>query len=462
MFDESSENAINEDELFYLIDDLNEGDIVNLLEICSKNVDDYLYISTSQFIRIIKAKKYKKLIPIVKKLALDNKLIPYEKIEALNCLGEPFAEVEKSFFKDYFLIQPEDCKDNWNIKSKLSEILITKFKDIDAIQWRFNRLKSNIISYIEPVNEGAHFVSENEAELEFPTFGNCLIETGELSLIPDFFDLLKLSFEIRSKIIYIKYSDYLQTIVFNFFKYLNKTIYLNQLKDYIKKYPNASIVESFKRHIRNLEVSIVENSKPLNINICINRYNELTKAALLPIYDNIDLRYYFEVIIQELKNVIENEGLYKTIQDLTKINTKDKVNVQYTSINEDIIQKTIKIQIENLLFKKGFRGSDIFREVELYDGKRTDYLIKYGFIGPIMVEIKLLHNPEITNDEKRVNYREKLKQYIAATNSQYSFYLIFKVRKGKDYEKHELIIDKMKEEYSDIPNLGINLISCTY
>ncbi len=462
MFDDSSDNTINEDELFYLIDDLTDDDIHNLLVICNSNVDDYLYVSTSQFIRLIKAKEYKKLIPIVKNLSKDSKLRPYEKIEALNCLSELFADVDCSFFKDYFLLQPEDTKENWNIKSKLSEILIVKFKDIDAIQWRFNHLNNKTIKYVEPEKEGARYVSETEVELEFPTFANCLIETGEISLIPNFLDLLKRSFEIRRNISYIKYSDYLQIIVFNFFKYLNKTVYLNQLKDYVKKYANSSITESFKRHIRNLEINIVESSKPLNINTCINRYNELTKSILLPIYDNIDLRYYFEVIIQELKNVIENEGLYKTIQDLAIIPTKDKDKVMYTNLNEDIIQKTIKVQIENLLFKKGFRGSDIFREVELYDGKRPDFLIKYGFVGPIMVEVKLLHNTEITNDNNRIEYKEKLKQYINATNSQYSFYLIFKVRTGKSYDKYELIIDRMKEEYSDISNLGIYLIDCTY
>lgn len=460
MYDDISTNTIDDVELFQLIGELSENDIDYLFDNCLKSTDDYLHVATSSFIRLIKQKKYKKLIPIVKRLAIDVKCKAYEILEALDCLSVPEFEVEEIYFKNLFNNQVEDTKDNWNIKNRLSQILVSNFKEKEAIKWRLDYLKNNIIKYDEPEFGGVRFVPDWEIELDNPSFGNCLIETGDQTLAPYFLDLLKLSFEIRKEIIYWKYSNYIQTIVFGYYKYLNSPIYLNQLKDFVKENSMHGYADSFSNHIRNLEISIIESLKPLNINICINKYNDLKKAVLLPIYDESDLRYHFEKSINELKNVIENEGLYKTIQDLAKPKNNDKVKTCYSDMNEDIIQKTIKVQLENILLKKGFRGTDIHREVELYNGMRTDYLIKYGFIGPIMVEIKLLHNREITTKTKMIEYKEKLKQYISATNSQYSFYLVFEIREGEYYKKHKLSFEKMKDEYSDLNNLGIYLISC--
>ncbi len=77
--------------------------------------------------------------------------------------------------------------------------------------------------------------------------------------------------------------------------------------------------------------------------------------------------------------------------------------------------------------KRGFRDSDIKREVQLHDDRRLDLLISYGFVGPIMLELKLLHNPEITNASKRKDYKDKIKKYLLGTSSEHGFYLVFKV-----------------------------------
>ena len=454
-----SEHSINIDEFFILVDGLTEIDIDFLLEFCLNRTDDFLYVSTTSFIRLINEKKINNLIPLVRRLANDNRLKLHEKLEALDCLGDPLFQVEKEFFKTKFNNQIEDNKDNWNLKNKLSQILVTNYKDVDSIEWRIEHIKKKVFAYEESFHVGIHYVSDRELELEKPIFARCIIEIGEPSLIPLFLDLLKVSFEIRREIIYWRYSDYIQTIVFEYFNYLNSIVYLNHVKSYLKSNGSLSYTSSFDKHIRNLEINLIENLKPSNINICINTYNSLKKAILLPIYNNLDLSYHFEKAILELKNVIENEGLYKTIQDLAKSKTNDKIS--YSNINEGIIQKTLKVQLENILLKSGIRETDIHREVELYDGKRTDFLIKYGFIGPVMVEIKLLHNPEILYESNRLKYKEKLRQYIAATNSQYSFYLIFEIRNGKKYENHKKSFSKMKDEYKDISNLGIHLISCT-
>jgi hypothetical protein len=94
----------------------------------------------------------------------------------------------------------------------------------------------------------------------------------------------------------------------------------------------------------------------------------------------------------------------------------------------------------------------------LFDGKRLDLWLKYGFIGPIMLELKLLHNPEITDTAKRKAYKIKLKQYIKACEAEYAYYVVFNIKKNNP--SHITAFKSLENEYADIPNLKIVLIEC--
>lgn len=156
-----------------------------------------------------------------------------------------------------------------------------------------------------------------------------------------------------------------------------------------------------------------------------------------------------------MRNKIENEGYYHFLQRLAG-------NLQYGTsqfVNEDVLQRTLKLMFENALLSRGLRDVDIYREPELADAKRYDYLIKYGFIGPIAVEIKRLHNDEITNDKKRSDYKFKMQQYLNAVPGHNGVYLIVKVmpdEKGTDQKAYE----KLVEEYQDIKGLQIIYLDC--
>ena len=99
----------------------------------------------------------------------------------------------------------------------------------------------------------------------------------------------------------------------------------------------------------------------------------------------------------------------------------------------------------------------IDREVTLQDNKRTDLLIRYGMCNPIMVELKLLHNNEIQNKTKRLEYKNKFFQYINATNACLSVFWVFDVhKKGSSRTKYE----ELKEEYKNIENTLVLLTDC--
>ena len=128
--------------------------------------------------------------------------------------------------------------------------------------------------------------------------------------------------------------------------------------------------------------------------------------------------------------------------------------------NEDLAQKTTKLYLENALMRKGIRQSDIHREVELFDGKRIDLMITYGFIGPVVLELKLLNNEEIQDEQKRKEYKGKLIQYLTALHCNNAYYVVFKrdlSASTKDLDNY----NKLIREYADITGLRFILIDTT-
>lgn len=159
-----------------------------------------------------------------------------------------------------------------------------------------------------------------------------------------------------------------------------------------------------------------------------------------------------EIIREDIQRFVDQEGFYSIVKFFTAPNSSGAYP------NEDHIQKVLSVQLENALLKRGLRGTDIYREPQLMDNKRPDFVIKYGFVKPIVVEIKLLKNPEVTDLKARTNYKEKLQQYIHSQNAEYGIYLIFKV-KEEDNDKH---FYDLRKEYQDIKDLYIpDFIDCT-
>ncbi|HBD95480.1 MAG: hypothetical protein A2015_13325 [Spirochaetes bacterium GWF1_31_7] len=71
------------------------------------------------------------------------------------------------------------------------------------------------------------------------------------------------------------------------------------------------------------------------------------------------------------------------------------------------------------------RNFDIIREAQKLDDKRSDILLKYGFLQPILIETKQSNN----NDVKSIDsYKEKLTGYVDGFHVCKGIYLIMKVK----------------------------------
>jgi len=429
-----------------LIGELSENEEIDLYEFLMKREDDYLEYNVTSFFDSIKRFELKLFSGFIKTY-IEKTKDDYYVIKGLELLAEDFMFTPEEYFISIFKSKSSSHILRGSRYEVANAILIKKYNNNEAIQWRFTFLKENIYEFTLYDFEGMRGVSENEAEMDRPTFCNCLIENKKSDYKVHFIDLVNHSLSINTELKFRKYSEYLQTMSLQYFKVLGIRDVIIELRKLVDNHINKKAAESFKILLKDVELFFVNNLESLNMYNAIEKYNIIKNNRYQIINNSTDLFYLVQKAIADFKNTIENEGLYRPINFLS---------TEYT--NEALLQKTLKISLENSLYKYGVRKIDVLREVNLYDDKRTDILVKYGFIGPIMIELKLLDNDEIQNDSKRVEYKAKLNQYIKANHCDFSNYIIFQRKKETQNAINKY--NNLVEEYNAIKNLKIGFINC--
>lgn len=433
--------------LLDLIDTITPEEENALCESLSRRTDDYMEFSLSNFFAAIRQLKLVSFSGFLKQYILRSNDSHYAK-SALELLAEDFMGTEKSFFYNVFTTVPIEQVQRDSLQELANRILTQKFNDQDAAKWRFDFLKRNIYEFLLHDFEGTRGVSSNESEMDRPTFCSCFAESRSANYVSDFLDLIDFSLTLNTELKFKKYSEYLQRMSLDYFKVLGSRENIISIRGVADKHKNKRAVQNFLPLLREVELFFVNQSQPINILSAVEMYNQIKHSHYVLINNSTDLYYLVRKAIDDFRNTIENGGLYRPINFLSS----------ETYPNEDLLQKMLKLSLENSLYKLGIREMDILREINLYDDKRTDILVKYGFIGPIMIELKLLDNNEIQNDAKRSEYKGKLKQYIRANYSDYSFYLVFQRKEATVSAKAKY--ENLKTEYNDIPNLNIDFINC--
>lgn len=331
-----------------------------------------------------------------------------------------------------------------SVKMQCNEIMIEKFQDSEAITWRINYLKNNVIRSSH--NETGEFrpISQEEAEIisTKPYMFRCFMRIKENEALAEqmlnLFDFgLKLCVNSKTQ----QYAYYLLNQIYHFFVDLNKIHYISMLREKVEKLNKKNVSYLATNIMNNAEMLFLKNEKT-NIGKAVKRYNKCIEDSHLSIRNDGDLRRYFTQIYCEVQKEIQDQGIYALVrQDL---------------LNEDFIQRELKNTIINKCCQMGLEAVKVDREVALQDNKRTDILIRYGMCNPIMIELKLLHNNEIQQNSKRHKYKEKFIQYINATNPCLSVFWVFDVHKGGNYSK----FDELKEEYKDLHYTLVLLTDC--
>lgn len=332
-----------------------------------------------------------------------------------------------------------------SIKMQCNAIMIEKFQDSEAITWRINYLKKNIVKPSRNETGELHPISHEEAEIisTKPYMFRCFMRIKENETLAEqmlnLFDFgLKLCVNSKTQ----QYAYYLLNQIYHFFVDLNTIHYISMLREKVEELNKRNVSYLATNIMNDAEILFLKNEKT-NIGKAVKRYNKCIEDSHLSIRNDGDLRRYFTQIYCEVQKEIQDQGIYALVRQ--------------NSLNEDFIQRELKNTIINKCCQMGLETTvRVDREVTLQDNKRTDLLFRYGLCKPIMIELKLLHNNEIQHDKKRHEYKEKFIQYINATNPCLSVFWVFDVHKGGDPSK----FDELKEEYKDLHHIKVILTDC--
>lgn len=430
-----------------VIGNINKDDKSAIVKWWKAREDDFMNISPDDIFACITdygidALSYKLEEYIEKYIENDSLENRIAASRALEVISEDYCKWDINKYKGLFKRLEDESIES--IKMQCNAIIIEKFQDSEAINWRIEYLKANVTKSFH--NETGHFrcISREESEMisTNPYMFRCFMNIKDNDgLIDQMFELFNFGLSISVKPDTQEYSSYLLRQIYLFFVNTNKVTYISELRKRVEAF-NTTNMSYLAYNIMNNAENIFLKNERITISKAIKLYNRCIDEFYLQIRNNGDLRRYFSKIQYEVQKEIQDQGIYALVRQ--------------QSLNEDFIQRELKNTIINKCCQIGLQTIQVDREVALQDNKRTDFLIRYGLCDPIMIELKLLHNPEIKNMKKRQEYKKKFVQYTNATNACLSLFWVFDVHKGGSVQDFE----KLKAEYNDLDNTLVLLTDC--
>jgi hypothetical protein len=419
------------------------ADIVDVY--AGKRDDDLGIYHVRQFTELYNSMKLKQFEPILLKILKDSAIEEYEKVYITQSLPSDILTAE--IIKE----NKKELGEDSDLYQAYLSILMRKHLDKDAIveafEWTKRKAKNikNNHRFYDPMSRTEYNISIGMAHSDYS-----IEKDKELLLLSSV-----LSGEGQDNS-----STFLKKVVESHLKYLleikpNAHEIILDIEKFLDANKDKKDLHWFEYTLQDLKQVYLGKVKESNIVKAIKKYNQLENEDYLPVSSSFDLRELIkDVIEQDIRRWIEDEGAYKHIQELAK---KEK-----NTNAEDFIQKSIKSQMELALVKRGFRDTDynIIREEQLLDDKRLDFTVRYGLIGSVMVELKLGHNSEAKSKTKNgKNYIEKLKKYMAGSHSDYGLFVVFNVKDEKsNFEEQMIELNKLYEDVDKISVLGLNCV----
>lgn len=443
--------------IFSLVKDIQPDEIKGLLSVYKERSSDLWRFMPDSFIRATERYMIKEAVPILREFVAQSDFSIYDRVRALKT--SEFLTPDADFLKKVFEQYKRDKTGLKQLAEKANELLIEKHEDKEAITWRFDELIKRAFPFKKV--KGTDVVSPQEREFHDKDFAAPLMKLKHPQYQNQFLDVLDKSFNILKRDGYWDYVQYLWQVVSAYFENLKEgKSYrpLRNLESFVQEHSSDEGVNWFKYRLKELKRSYMNFlGKPASVVGCIQKYNQLKSRQYIEIATPNDLYEKLkEVINTDLRRWVESEGAYTFI-------VGNKIKKTGKQDYEDLIQKTIKTQIENALLKKGFKEVDIIREPQLLDGKRLDFLISYGFIGPILIEVKLSTNPDLGPKkklQKQPSYQNFIR-YMNGYNAHFGIFLVFdtKERTGK-VEKWKTHLRKIVDAYQKIDNVEVIDLKC--
>lgn len=424
-----------EEELNYFFDFYEEGN--------QKNYN--LYSSVSAFNTIIYSQQSTQAVIAKATCIFENFLVnEYHKVKVNEGY---FFESIVSLNQNFKLVHDLFKKSSGKSESNLNQILVQHISEYqeEAIDWRIEQIKG---SAKKIKNEDLKYAFESDkfdnADVSIKTVVGIKHHLKLKSLLK--FSLSDLFWESSG---YRSYQRFVWRIVFDFYHRSKQELtyeIISELESKIQKHKSKD--DNLKFLFEDVKRSYLSTNKRFKkIVQAVKKANKIRSNDYLEVASTEELFMLLKRVLEtEIRRLIEQEGYYQTVQ-------------RVTSKQEDTIQKTLTILVENALLRSGLRPNEvvIYREAQLAYDKRTDFLISYGFLEPILVEIKRTENPEIHNEDKREEYKSKMYQYVEGMNAKHGLYLVFQTTKKYEIDKFRPLL---KEQYADtvVDVIGFNCV----
>lgn len=443
-------------ELFRILGRLSNEEIQLIIGVYGNINIDLRRYRPDNFIEIIRQYHLVSAVPLLKDFVYEQKIPEYVRVNALRTIQAicPDDKFLRQVFDEYKNISAENK--NYKVMIVANELLIYHYADHSSIDWRINQIKNQVIlsnnyrSLARPVH--VRKVSLTEGELLDRSFAKPLMEMRVRGFEQAFLELLDRAIELW--VLgedYHRYAEYIWKIVYSYFdnlKSLDSYQPLKLLEEKVAKFASIEGGNWLSQYMAGIRQSYVSYlGKPKSFSTAVRIYNEAKLLQDMKISNAADLfNHLKDIINEELTRWIEHEGAYQFIVS----------NKPYAKGNKDyesLIQKTIKIKLAHALQEKGLK-IEISREEQLLDGKRVDLIIRHGFIGPIILELKLsshshLRVKDISKSESYLNMVKYTKGYAVP----YGIFLIIDNKQGSH-------VKRALDAYSEIPNVWAKSIKC--
>lgn len=435
--------------IFDLIKDFTSAELAPVIEIYkTRNTDLWRHMPES-FIKLVERFNVTEAVPILHQFVTETNFNAYRKNEAMRVAAvlSPDASFLKMVFDKYITSKSEEEK---GIAYTANGLLITIYGDKDAINWRLSEIKNRAVAFVMPRSGQVHTIGPNEEELRHgKPFAKPLMELKTKDFENVYLEILDSAMDVWNKgVEFQAYAQYMWEIVYAYF-------------DNLKEYGSYEPLKLLEKRIAQLKDRAGANwlassmvrlrrsylQKPSNISEAVRKYNEAKTYSDKKIQNSNDLFVQIQNVIEtDLRTWVEGEGAYNVIVSEKKY--KGNAN------HEDLVQKTIKTQLSYHLLKKGLQV-EITREEQLLDGKRTDLIVRYGFVGPIIIEVKLSSHGDVRarKIENSESYTS-MQKYMSGYSASHGIFLIMDNTGKKPH------IENAKKIFSQIQNVTVTSLDC--
>lgn len=435
------------DSIFALTGNLSSDELEPVINVYLKKTDDLWRFMPENLLELIERYNIKEAETILEDFVISSVFrssSDFYRVKALNLLNS--LKKNKQYLRDIFHKYISLDKEKF-IAFESNKILISEYQDVEALNWRVDEIYKREFPL---VNGKSGYVSSEESEIRDKSFASPLMEVDDLNFIQIYLKLFRDSFAVQEKgSEYWSYANYMREIVlayfFNLRKY-KKFQYYEIIEAECKKFEKVDHFGYILTTISNLKYQYIDYiGKPTNISECINKYNKIKNNQYIEITNSRELLEKVNSLIKfDLNKWIIGEG-NKLLESL-----KSK-----RRLGETELQKLIKIQMENIFLRNGFRQDEIniFREVQSLNDKRPDFIIAYGFVTPIVIELKMSDNDDLNIvDLTSSKSFENVKFYLNNFNVAFEIFIVFN---NQDLQKDNWfdLLKKIDDEYSKISNV---------